>query len=249
VLNAYNGNVPAALDLTLGEAFADPLRFLPAGPESADDELDTEMALYDLPAAEASRIFRLEQVPRALPDPLRHVRFDLNRLDALEIDQIIELREAAAPDELFRLRHRSLGSAVLLEGHVQQLIDASADYVDRLMTMGNVLTKSAERGAFTTILGDRHGPGHEFADYYLRSADQSLLADQLVMCISDVPAVSPQIAMCDLEKLTQFCPEFDEVIERVGGVTVLLISRPDYRIIKTFGEELSTPKPGGDLQD
>jgi len=240
VLASYNGNIPAALELALEDPSDHPTRFLPAGPDSSGGEMSAEMDLYGRPIADIKATYWLEEAPIVLPDPLRQIHFDEGRLDALSIEHLIELREDSAPEEFFALRHESLGSAELLEGRLPAFLDAAATYVDRLMTRANVLTRGAETTELTQALSGRGWMPDVLVAYYLRSSDPTEIVDQMMVCVCDCPVLSPQVAMYDLERLTQLQPELAQVLELAGGVSAVTISRPDYRVIKTFGEQLST---------
>jgi hypothetical protein len=241
VLNAYNGNVPAALDLTLGEPLDDPLRFLPAGPDSSGNELATELKLYAQPIEQARDVFSVEKVSMDLPDVLSRIRFDERRLRALDLAEVLELREGAGPDEFFALRHDGLGSAEKFEDRLSTYLNAAADYVERLMTRGSVLTRTGGENALTRLVQDGVGADSDLAAYFLRSNDPEILADQLLMCIADSQVLAPHLAMCDLQRVARMRPELNQEFERLGRVPLLVVSRPDYRIIQEFGEQLSAP--------
>lgn len=239
VLTAYTGNVPTALELTLSESSDEPMRFLPSGPTSPDDELTTELALYGLPAADALAVFDVERYETHLPELLSRIDFDYARLSEMDLRDVIELRERSAPEMFFGVRHTSLGSAAQLETQLPAFLAAGEAYVERLMNNGRVLTERATRDALLTEPTAAQPPKSALTTFVLRSSDPEFVADQVMMCLTQSPFVPARIAMCDAEKLRRLWPDIAQALDSDSLATPVHIARPDYRIIASFGESLS----------
>ena len=238
VLASYNGNIPAALNLSLADSVASPLRFLPSGPESMGNELSTELALYNSPIDEGALKFRIERREIPIPDILEHLTFDLDKLAAIDIRELIGMREESSPDAFFDVRHQTLGSSVLLESLLPTLLERAAEFVERFVKVSHVLTGTATASAIRARLDDslaREGRMHAF---FLTSDDKDFLVEQLMCFISNSSVVPAQVAMCDLTVMRAYRPDFDQLAPGLVDRPVLAVSRPDYRVIQTIGEEL-----------
>lgn len=234
VLESYNGNIPTALDLSLADPVAAPVPFLPAGPESVAEEDAAEVALYEMPHEQARVAFRIEQRTVPLPDILEHVEFDLDRLRGVDIRDVIEAREAAGPDDFFDVRHRSLGSGQLLADLLPDFLGRAAGYVQRFAQVGRKLTKSAESAALHEALAAPPG----MQSFHLTSRDEDFLVEQMMCFVSSKPWIASQSALCDLEIVRRYRPDFDQLVAHLVDRTSLCIQRPDYRLIRKISDKL-----------
>jgi hypothetical protein len=234
VLEAYNGNIPTALDLSLADPVDAPVPFLPAGPESAGEDAAAELALYEMPLEEAYASFRVDQRTIQAPDVLEQIEFDLDRLREIDIRDIVDARERAAPDPFFDIRHRSLGSGALLEQSLPEFLERAAEYVERFAAVGRGMTKSATSAALRTALTGPVG----IQTYHLSPREEDFLVEQMMCFVSTKPWIASQVAVCDLEILRRYRPDFDRIAGHLVDRSSLCIQRPDYRIIRKISDKL-----------
>ena len=234
VLEAYNGNIPTALRLSLADRVVAPVPFLPAGPESVDEETTTELALYEMDSEQARSTFKVVQRTVPIPDVLQDIIFDSDRLRDIDIRDIVAAREQAAPDAFFDIRHRSLGSGALLEESLPKFFERAAEYVERFAAVGKRMTMAATSRAVREKLRQRDG----IQTYHLTSRDEDFLVEQMMCFISNKPWIGSQVAVCDLEILRRYRPDFDRIAGHLVDRSSLCVQRPDYRIIERVSDRL-----------
>jgi hypothetical protein len=234
VLEAYSGNIPTALNLSLADPVAAPVPFLPSGPESAGMDAAAELALYEMLPEEARGTFSVDQRTIPVPDVLEDIEFDLDRLRGVDIRDIVDARDQAEPDAFFDIRHRSLGSGALLEALLPEFLERASDYVQRFAAIGRDLTKSATSAGLRKALNAPRG----IQTYHLTRREENFLVEQMMCFVSSKPWIASQAAVCDLEIVRRYRPDFDRIAGHLIDRSSLCIQRPDYRLIRRISDKL-----------
>lgn len=237
VLQAHTGNIPMVFQgnlAVIGLPEAND-RMLPAGPESGPEESAIEALLY-AGGDDSRRPVELE---------VRHIRrefplLDVNveRLDLLSLEQIEELRETAQPDEFFDARFGSAGSGEKMMNGLDALREANVAYLDRLGSVGILLTEEAQRSA---LRSERWGvPEINEAETQVVAVQREALVEYTMMHSFPLLGAGPQVLGCDFTSLINLIgPEQAKDFYGIGAKFFWAYKRPDFRVIQRMGSESS----------
>jgi len=234
VLEAHAGNIPLVFGGRL-EVLGVPEasdRMLPAGPESGPEESAVQAQIYAGGYAERGIELEVRRVPSQLP----WFGVNIERLDELSLEQVEELREAAAPEEFLATRFRANGSGEAMAANADALRDAIAAYLDRLATAGIVLTKEAERATLRSELGGSPDTPRTETQIVAVVNLPDRVVEYAMMHSFPLPDVGPQVVGCDFTWLVDQVGR-DKAREFFGGDVAMFwcYKRPDFRVIELAG--------------
>lgn len=235
VLQAHTGNIPMVFRGNLavtGFPEADD-RMLPAGPESGPEESEIEAQLY-AGGGDTENPVELE---------VRHIRgehplFDLSyeRLDALSLEQIEELRETAQPDDYFDVRFSSAGSGEKMMAQLDVLREANVVYLDRLASAGILLTTEAQHSAISSDVWG--APEANAIETQVVARQREAVVEYAMMHSFPMPGAGPQVLACDFTSLIKLIgPKRAQDFFGAGAVFFWAYKRPDYRAVQRIGSD------------
>jgi hypothetical protein len=235
VLQAYTGNIPAIFHGNLAVTGLPEAndRMLPAGPESGPEESAIKAQLY-AGGSDAKDRVELE---------VRHIRrefplFDVSieRLDALGLEQIEELRETAQPDDYFDARFSSAGSGEKMMAGLDGLREANVIFLERLASAGVLLTEEAQRSA---LRSERWASAEvNMAETQVVALQREALVEYTMMHSFPLPGAGPQVLGCDFTSLVNLIdPQQARDFFGAGAVFFWAYKRPDFRVVQRMGSE------------
>jgi hypothetical protein len=219
VLEAQTGNIPLVFGgrLTVAGVPEASDRMLPAGPESGPEEKAVQAQIYAHDYVELGIGLEVRHIPSALPT----VRIRWERLDELSLAQVEELREAAEPDELLTSLFRARGSGAAMAATAAALRDATAGYLERLASAGDVLTLEVARA--------------EFSETQIVAVVNSLdrVVEYAMIHSFPWPYDGPQVVLCDFTSLMEEVGmERAREFPRGDIICYWHYKRPDFRVIE-----------------
>jgi hypothetical protein len=235
VLQAHTGNIPMVFGGNLAVTGLPEAndRMLPAGPESGPEESEIEAQLY-AGGGDPKDVVELEvrRIRGQLPD------FDLDyeRLDALSLEQLEELRETAQPSDYFDARFSSAGSGERMTAGLDGLREANSVYIDRLASAGILATEEAERSALRSGLSG--APGVNAIETQVVALRRETLVEYVMMHSFPWPGAGPQVLGCDFTWLINLIgPDRARDFYGAGAVFFWAYKRPDFRVVRLMGSE------------
>ncbi len=215
VLEAHTGNIPVVFDGRLAVTGLPEAsdRMLPAGPESGPEESEIAARLY----AGAQEAGGVDLEVRHLDSQLPSYNISMERLDELSLEQVEELREAAAPEGFLDGRFRAAGSGEAMAAGMDALREAFAAFLQRLATEGVVLTAQAQRTVLRSQLWGPHDTdGVETQIVATRSSPERAV-EYAMMHSFPLPGVGPQVLGCDFTWLVDRVGREFRVVEALGN--------------------------------
>lgn len=247
VLQAYNGNLPYAFDgrLMIGDPVEGDKSAIPGGPESNNDEKELAVDYYAaLISNETEKLFVLGEEQLTTSGVQWYL--DTKKLRNLSIDQIVELRENASPDEYFNLRHHVLGSPSSLEEKSNDLSGAKNAFWESLSDAGIALNRSSEkmgRDKAYRILLARHSD-----DF-----NNELLKEISKIIMEATPGGGILVALIDAKSL---CGEYKDLYQakrgkgqlaakiygEVDSIYNISLKRPDYHVVDRLHRRIASDR-------
>jgi hypothetical protein len=231
VLQAHTGNIPLVFGGSLpviGLPEAND-RLLPAGPEAGPEESEIKARLYAGGATEQDVRLEVRRIDSELPG----LNVSMARLDELRLEDVEELREAAAPQALLDECFHAAGSGEAMAARMDALRDETIAYLERLASAGVVLTAEKQRAVLRSELWKPAGtPGAE-----TQIVASAQFADRLVeyamLHSIPYPGAGPQVLGCDFSWLVDLLGE-EQAREFYGGDISLywFYKRPDFRVVE-----------------
>jgi hypothetical protein len=218
ILDAQTGNIPPVFrgDLTVRGLTGASDRMLPGGPEASPEEKAVQAQIYAHDYAERSIDFEVRHTATTLPD----FRPNWKRLDELSLEQVEELRDAAEPGERLIKLFEARGSAEAMAATQAALRDATAGYLDRLASAGDLLIRQTLRAQTDAQIVAIVGSLDRAVEY------------TMVNCLP-WPEEGPQVVMCDYTSLvSEIGMERAREFARGEAKLKWVYKRPDYRVIE-----------------
>lgn len=231
VLRAHAGNIPPVFRGQLaitGLPEADDF-LQSAGPESGTEEKEIEAEIYGRGSGEWSVSLEFRRLSGEQL-PLTTVNYE--RLEELSLEQIEELREAAAPDLFLDRRFDASGSSeAMAEGHAEYR-DAAAEFSENLVRQGVLLTRKAQRRTLRTDLNRIYGIDDEAQLVAVGTSGERVVEYAMVHSFPSPHHRSSHVLACDFTQLaakvdTQEARDFLASQARFYWY----YKRPDYRIV------------------
>jgi hypothetical protein len=227
VLNAYNGNVPIAFQGSLIQAnngiHTD--QYVPAGPESSEVLLKSEIQMYELAAHGRESQLSIVNDKASGASSNKDFAFDAERLSRLSFPRVLELRDACDPDEIFDVRYKSLGSSEHLVHYLPRLTEAALAYAERLHIRGGVLTKVILQDQIEAAVRQP-----ELSEVYAGIYSPDEVARELFAIVSNLPVQGAEIVACDLSLLKKNLTDLR--LSDEDNPISWVFKRPDFRIIQ-----------------
>lgn len=247
VLQAYNGNLPYAFDgrLMMGDLVEGDKSAIPGGHESNNDEKELAVDYYAaLISNKAEKLFAVGE--EQLTTSGVHWYLDTKKLRNLSLDQIVELRENASPDEYFNLRHNVLGSPSSLERNSNDLHEAKNAFWESLSDAGiasNRYSKEIGRDKIYRILLARRND-----DF-----NNELINEISKIIMEAIPCVGTLVALIDAKSIVGEYKDLYQakrgkgqlaakIYDEVDSIYNISLKRPDYHVVDRLHRRIASEK-------
>jgi hypothetical protein len=247
VLQAYNGNLPYAFDgrLIIGDPVEGDKSAIPGGPESNNDEKELAVDYYAaLISNKTEKLFVLGEEQLTTSGVQWYL--DTKKLRNLSIDQIVELRENAYPDEYFNLRHNVLGSPSSLEKNSNNLYEAKNAFWESLSDAGIALNRSSEKiGRDKAYRISIEGRRDDF--------NNGLLYEIFKIIMEAIPCVGIVVSFLDAYSIGNKYKDlyqakrgkgqfFEKVSAEADSIYNISLKRPDYHVVDRLHRRIASEK-------
>ena len=247
VLQAYNGNLPYAFDgrLIIGDPVEGDKSAIPGGPESNNDEKELAVDYYAaLISNKTEKLFAVGE--EQLTTSGVHWYLDTKKLRNLSLDQIVELRENASPDEYFNLRHNVLGSPSSLEGNSNDLHEAKNAFWKSLSDAGIALNHSSEkigRDKAYRIRLKRYN--NDFNNKLLNESSKIIMeatpGGGILVALIDTKAIFGEYK--DLSQAKRGKGQLaSKIYDEVDSIYNISLKRPDYNVVDRLHRRIASEK-------
>lgn len=235
VLQAYNGNLPFAFDdrLIIGDSIEGDKSAIPGGPESNNDEKELAVDYYVARISNKIEKFVLKEEKLTTSDVCWYL--DTKKLQNLSIDEIVELREKAEPQDYFNLRHIVLGSSTSLDEHSKDYHDAKNAYWEALADAGIALNRSSEK------MGKDKGHRILLARREENSKNE-LKIETSKTVMESIPGSGALVSLIDAHSISSKTRGSRQAKRGADPINNINIKRPDYHVVERLYQRIMNEK-------